>query len=448
MKRKIFISVALLLGLTEAASAYSIEEGYDGYAIAPGQDTPAEGSMTLEDCLDYAREHAHINIINRLEVEKAETDKRLAVSDMMPYISLSGDGNLSFGRNIDPETNTYDNKKTLSTGFGLRMSLPVFDGLVRINNYKASKAAKQRTAKKGEADSEELSIEIVRAFYNVSYCRAMVEQMREQLRRDSTDLAATERGEELGTRSGADVAELKAIVAADEYELSNQSNLLKKAYLTLRGKMGMPLTDSPLDLVESDDDPEISVSKDVHPRVAEAELALKESRYNLRAAKGAYSPSLSLGAGISTSYFKMMGSGIMAPGFSKQWHDNMGQYISVSLNIPLFTGLSTFNRVRKARIEVEESRTRLEQTRYDLKREQEEARLDLKNATEELRSAHKRLDAEEVAYNAVRRRYELGSASAIDLYTSSVKLATAKANLEGKRIQQIVNRIILKWIQR
>ena len=96
----------------------------------------AAAQMSLNDCLVYARDHAHGNILGSLEVERANIDKRLAAADLMPHVGLSSSGNISFGRNIDPETNTYDNKKTLSTGFGLQMSLPLFDGLVSINNLK------------------------------------------------------------------------------------------------------------------------------------------------------------------------------------------------------------------------------------------------------------------------------------------------------------------------
>ena len=81
------------------------------------QPVKAKTAMTLRDCLLYAREHAHANRINRLETEAASADKRLAASDLMPYIGLGSSGSLSFGRNIDPETNTYDNNKTLSTSF-------------------------------------------------------------------------------------------------------------------------------------------------------------------------------------------------------------------------------------------------------------------------------------------------------------------------------------------
>lgn len=100
--------------------------------------------MTLNDCLVYARDHALRNLVNGIEVRQAAMDTRLAASDLMPSVGLSSSGSLSFGRNIDPETNTYDNRKTLYTGFGLSMSLPLFDGLVSVNNLKAAKAGRLR----------------------------------------------------------------------------------------------------------------------------------------------------------------------------------------------------------------------------------------------------------------------------------------------------------------
>ncbi len=405
----------------------------------------ASAQMSLNDCLVYARDHAHKNIINRYEVEKARMDKRLAAADMMPYVSLSSSGTVSFGRNIDPETNTYDNKKTLSTGFGLNMSLPVFDGLVNVNTLKAARVAHLRKMKAAQAEEDQVSLAVIRAFYNVSYCKAMVGQMERQLERDSTDLRATERGEKLGTKSGADVAELRALVAADEYELSNQRNLLAKAYMTLRGEMGMEMNGEPLELTEALGDSLPADFNAVHPRIAEAEMEVKESEYGLRAAKGAFSPRISLSAGVSTSYYKMIGADVIAPDFGRQWHDNMGQYVGFSVSIPIFTGLSNINRVKRAKIELMESRTRLDQTRYEIEKETAEAALDLKAATDELEAAGKRLAAEELAFKAVRRKFELGSASAIELYTSSAKLATARANLEGKRIQKIISKIILGY---
>lgn len=400
--------------------------------------------MSLNDCLVYAREHAHRNVINRIEVKQGAVQSRLAAADLMPTLSLSSNGNISFGRNIDPETNTYDNRKTLYSGFGLQMSLPLFDGLVSVNNLKSARAAKLRKAEAARLEEDNISLEVIRAFYNVSYCKAMVKQMEDQLERDLTNLQATERGVKLGTKSGADVAEIKAIVASDEYELTNQKSLLSKAYLLLKSNMGMEPDSNELELTEEVYEGEADPGFE-HPRIAEARQGLKECRYNLRAAKGAFSPRISLNAGVSTSYYKIFGSGYINRDFSQQWHDNMGQYIGFSVSLPVFTGLSRINRVKKASLEMSRQESLVDEARYEVEREKAEAALDLRTATEELTAARARVEAEETAYKAIQRKFELGSASAIDLYTSGTKLATARANFEGKRIQKIINRILLGY---
>ncbi|MDE5795317.1 MAG: TolC family protein [Muribaculaceae bacterium] len=406
-----------------------------------------EKPMTLNDCLIYARSHAHSNRINRLETDMAKANKRICASDLMPYIGFGSNGSLSFGRNIDPETNTYDNKKTLGTGFGLEMSLPLFDGLVRINNLKALKAAEIRKKKAQLVEEDRVSLEVIKSFYNISYCTSMVEQMQRQLRRDSTDLEATRHSHKLGAKSGADVAELEAIVAADQYELVNQQNLLKKAHLSLRTAMGMPQSDTYFNIdVDLNYLPFSDVTR-ILPEIEEADMAVKEDAMYLRAAKGGYSPKISFGAGISTSYYRMIGVKTDFPSFPRQFSDNMGEYFSLSFSLPIFDGLANANRVKKASIQLNESKIRQEQIQYQINQSAEEARLDHEAALEELTAASRRLEAEQIAYKAMRKKYELGAVSALDLYTSSSKLAQAEANLTGKRIQKAISEITLRYYQ-
>ena len=397
--------------------------------------------MTLDDCLLYALQHSHRNLTARLETQRASTEVRITASSMMPQLGVYGNGNISFGRNIDPATNTYDNKQTLSTGFGVQLSLPVFDGLVRFNNLRASRVGKLRAVSRERLEQDEVSMEVIREFYQVAYCKTMVNVMAEQLRRDSTDLRATRRGYELGEKSGADVAELEALVAADEFELLNQRNLLSKAELSLRGAMGMPLEGDSLILIETPMEYSAATpaTTSLHPRLEEAALAVKGSRYELLAAKGEYFPSISLSGGLSTSYYKMLNTTAAYPSFARQMRDNMGEYLGLSVSLPLFNGLSTTNRVKHARILLKENQLRLEQTQYELEQETLDARLDYESACEESRSAQRRVEAEETAFKATRRKYELGDASAIDLYTAAGKLAAARGAAEGKRIQKIIS---------
>ncbi|MBO5157847.1 MAG: TolC family protein [Prevotella sp.] len=199
--------------------------------------------MSLNDCLVYARDHAFANRSNRLAVEQTKMDKRIQAASMLPSIGFSTGGDLSFGRGVDPETNTYDTKKTFNNGYSLSMQLPLFDGLVSLNNYRAARMAELIQGKSAENEADKISLAVIKAYYNIMYYSALVEQMESQLASDRHNLAVTERQEQLGTKSGADVDEMKAMVASDEYELLNQQNLRRKAMIELKAQMGMPVNE-------------------------------------------------------------------------------------------------------------------------------------------------------------------------------------------------------------
>lgn len=415
--------------------------------------------MSLNDCLVYARDHAFANRSNRLAVEQTKMDKRIQAASMLPSIGFSTGGDLSFGRGVDPETNTYDTKKTFNNGYSLSMQLPLFDGLVSLNNYRAARMAELIQGKSAENEADQISLAVIKAYYNIMYYSALVEQMESQLASDRHNLTVTERQEQLGTKSGADVDEMKAMVASDEYELLNQQNLRRKAIIELKAQMGMPMTETikcgmwsvdcgvdTLSTKHSTLNTENSTLS-LHPRIMQAEYELRRSRYQLRAARGNFMLRISLSGGISTSYYKVLDSDYKAPSFSTQWHNNMGQYIGFSLSMPLFDGLANVNRLKRAKLNYRQQQVELDKTRYEIEREMNEALLDVNAAESEWHAAEARVEAEKQSNRAMQRKYELGGVSALDLYTSNSKLATARATLVGKRIQTIINKIIYEYYQ-
>lgn len=410
--------------------------------------------MSLTDCLAYAREHAFANKSNRLAVEQTRMDKHIQASAMMPSVGLYTSGNVSFGRSVDPETNTYDTKNTFSNGYSLTMSLPVFDGLVSINNYRAARMAELSQKKSAENEADQISLAVIRSFYNIIYYAALETQMEKQLESDRHNLAVTERQEKLGVKSRGDIDDMRAIVAGDEYELLNQQNLRRKAMLELKAQMGMPVDE---EIAVKDGTPDDGLTQEtssssafmsafnVHPRIMQAEHELQRSRYQVRAAYGNFMPSISLSGGVSTSYYKMLGSDYKAPSFSSQWHNNMGQYVGFSLSLPLFNGLANIKRLKRAKLNYSQRQVELDKTRYEIERTLSEARLDVDAAESEWHAAQTRAEAEEVSNRAIQRKYELGGVSPMDLYTSNSKLASARAALVGKHIQLVINRMVYSY---
>ncbi len=402
--------------------------------------------MTLQECLVYARDHSSVNLQNRYSYEQQRIALQNSALQFLPYISASANANLSFGRGIDPETNTYGTKQNLGTSFGLSMSMPLFDGLVNINNYKMNKSYVRTSQTTAQMRADEVSLAVIRAFYNVVYCKELVRQVQLALEVAQENLRQTRRQEQMGLKSRADVDEMSATVADNEYQLVNQQNLLDIARLDLKAAMSWPVEreieiDGRLQSVSEENTYSCDINLMELPAAKIAGEKLHQRKLAVRIARGNFIPGISLSAGMSTSYYKTLNMHYAAAPFHRQFRDNIGKSISTGISIPLFGRLSKYNSLKNSKLSYKIEQAAYDETMRNLTTEMMKLVMNLEGARKEYLSSISRLTAVESAHAANQRKYELGKISALELSTSSSRLAQARATLTGKQIQLLIQKM-------
>ena len=83
---------------------------------------------TMERCVGYAVEHGIDLHRQRVETEQSHYDVRMARLELLPTIAAETTGQYSWGRNIDPETNTYNTITTFNNYYNVGAVLNLFDG--------------------------------------------------------------------------------------------------------------------------------------------------------------------------------------------------------------------------------------------------------------------------------------------------------------------------------
>ena len=402
--------------------------------------------MTLQECLVYARDHSSVNLQNRYSYEQQRIALQNSAMQFLPYISASANANISFGRGIDPETNTYGTKQNLGTSFGLSMSLPLFDGLVNINNYRMNKSYVRTSQTTAQMRADEVSLAVIRAFYNVVYCEELVRQVGLSLEVALENLRQTRRQEQMGLKSRADVDEMSATVADNEYQLVNQQNLLDIARLDLKAAMSWPVEreieiDGRLQSVSEENTYSCDIDLMELPAAKIAGEKLHQRKLAVRIARGNFIPGISLSAGMSTSYYKTLNMHYDAAPFHRQFKDNIGKSISTGISIPLFGRLSKYNSLKNSKLSYKIEQAAYDETMRNLTTEMMKLVMNLEGARKEYLSSISRLTAVESAHAANQRKYELGKISALELSTSSSRLAQARATLTGKQIQLLIQKM-------
>ncbi len=408
-----------------------------------------EKKWTLDECMKFAVENSPKvkKQIHASDTYKAE--QLSAFGEFLPKLTTEVGAQFSYGRSIDPETNIYGNTSTFNNGYSAYASMPIFNGGRLVNQWKLSKVNRLLGKQNIRQAEDELAINTMQAYIDVVFYQGTSKLAAEKLEESSRLLYKTRRMEELGLKGKADVAQVEAQVATDDYEYTHQQNLYNTALLTLKEFMNYDAA-LPLELDTTITAGEIAIqpesaeaiymfAADNNPIAQQAELTLKNNKLQHLIAKGRLFPSISLSAGVSTRYFENLSSGAAAPAaFKNQFKNNRGEYISLNVSIPLFDGFSNRTAIRRARNNMRIAAEQQTETLRQLQITIEKAVADRDGYLKEMIQMQKQVTANQLAYQLTLRKFEEGLMSPLDLQTSANQLIQSKVNLLQKRLLYVV----------
>ena len=314
--------------------------------------TSSAQTWTMQQCMQYAVEHNHEVKQAALELDNYKAQKTKAVGSFLPAVDAGIGAQYNFGRAIDPETNGYTDVSTFYNGYQLSASLPVFDGFSRLHALRAAKASELMGRASLRQHQDQTALNVLQAYANVVYYEGLVKMAEEKVQETALLLKQTRLLEEVGRKSAADVAQVESQQAEADYELTRQQNLYASALLELKKTMAMP--DSMEFRVESGKIKNSSFLtlnsslSTVHSELQVARHHMQASKHEWHQARASLFPSLSLSAGLNTTYYKTLHSETAAS-FANQFKNNMGEYVGATLSIPLFNRLQTVTNIRKAK---------------------------------------------------------------------------------------------------
>ena len=394
---------------------------------------------TMERCMQYAVEHNHEVRLQALALDDRHALRLQAVGAFLPQVEASTSGQYNFGRAIDPETNTYTDVSTFYNGYGLSASLPVFDGMRRLHELRMARADVLMGRSGLQAERDRVALAVMQSYADVLYYQGTVEMTERKQAQSRLMLRQTEVMFEVGTKGLPDMAQMRAQLAADDLELTRQQNLLSQAMLRLRQEMALDTASVALRLaplgqalppVSSDASQSVDVCL---PELMQARYAVESARHAYRAARSQLFPSLGVGAGISTTYYKTLHAAGASP-FPAQLRHNAGEYVYASLSVPLFGRLHALTQIRRQRNAVLMAQERLTQKEQEMRRLLAEADMEREGCRRETLQAEARVEADSLALSLASRQYELGACSPLDVSASASQLWQSRAQLLRSRL--------------
>lgn len=409
----------------------------------------------LDSCMAYAVEHATDVKREIVNARQRKQDYQKAVTDFLPSVAGGVQGQYAWGRNIDPETNTYNHVTTFNNYYQLYASLNVFDCFATINAFKQAKLARAYSTTAMQKVRDDKAIDVMQKFVDAAYAEASIQLASDKLAESKRLLGKMQRLYELGEKGRPDVVQMESQVAEDEYNLTHQKHVAQQCLLTLKSAMNFPVEEE-LRLVTNGK--QVNESFPINhetvyqnflnasPDVKSAEYEVEKARYDYKIAKGRLLPSLSLSGGISTNFYRNLSQGGQYEGFASQFRNNRGEYLALTLSIPIYDNVA-WHSVKKARNDWQLAQVNLEETKRKLHDHIAQAVMDAEGYAKELYQMNKKVASDSLAYYMSSRKFEEGMLSTFDLHTAAQTLLESRIKQLQMQMLFVIKQRLVDYYQ-
>ncbi len=453
----------------------------------PSLETKTE-QFTLQTAINYAIDN---NLtLKEIKLSRSLDDDILLQSrlNILPNLNGTLDRYNTYGRTINPSTNTYFNNSTSYDQGILNSSVVLFGGFQKINIIKQNKYQILSDQSNYEKNKNDLIINVVTNYIAILSYKDLIVSSEDKLKVSQQTLDFDKKKMEAGTITESDYLNDKTTYDQDDATLTTYQNSLDIAKTTLAGYMNLDPS-KPLDIFRPDS---IDVSRlksdynemDVYQKAIENLPDLKTAEYTalvekkaLAIAKGGLYPNLVLAGSYGTSYSPSItqtnftgtytsqytNSFIKAGGqsdslftlfpnsatsaipFLKQLKNNIQKSISLTLTIPIFNGWQQHLAVKKAEYQYNKALLDKEITKANLYKTIVQAIIDLKAAEKTYYASKSAAESSKKAFFYSQIRYKVGLLNSLDFNLSGSKYAIAEATAIQNRYNYLFKAKIIDF---
>ena len=413
-------------------------------SITATAQTGEGGTWTLGDCLDYAIRN-NISLqkqqLNRLS---AGEDVRQAEKALLPTLSANTSQMMGWRPWINDQTSTVANgtvtnkiSKTYYNGsYGVNANWTVWNGNKNHNTVKLNKLAEQKAQKDSASTTLKLKEQIASLYVQILYLTEAVGVNRQSL---ETCVKNEERGKtmlEVGKMSKADLAQLTAQRAQDEYNIVSAQSQIATAKKELKQLLELTNVERfeifiPEDIAEANDQKalaSIPALTDIYqsaiatrPEIASAQLAIKSSDVSLAIAKAGKMPTIGINGSLGTS-----SSSMSDRTWGQQVKTNFDAGLGLSLSVPIFDGRQTKTAVNKAILQRRQAELDLQDSEKLLWSTIEGYWIDATTNQQKFRAAQASVESQQASYDLLSEQFSLGLKNIVELMTGKTNLLNAQ----------------------
>jgi outer membrane protein len=417
-----------------------------------GFNIQAQTNLTFEKCLEIAFKN-NLNIKNaEISEEIANYQHKGTIAKLLPTVSGSFSNNYSWGRGIDPSTNTFVNQEFKSYSGGLNSGINLFSGFQNINSIKLAKQELESNKTTIQKIKNEIIIEIATKYTNIIYLKEIIKSNEQQITSTQKQLELNQSKFELGYIPESDIFKIKSQLANEQLTLINNINQLSINELDLKQLINLPYTakitlepikDKLFSKLNMDKNDESSINKalEQNPAYQLTLINQKKSKINLALSRAVLYPSLNASFGINSAY----SNNNTFFNFNEQINNNLAYGLSFSLSIPIFSQLQNRFKVKENKLNYQKTLIDTDIEKNRLSKVVIQAVNDANASYSKYESSLSALEFSQKSYEADFLKLELGKISTNEFINTKNIYINNQAELIRSKYELMFNQALVKF---
>jgi outer membrane protein len=412
-------------------------------------------TLTLEKVIKIAIENAVATVQAKNNYELTGAQLLQAYGQFLPSLTISATYTpLNSNQRINPTTLPGGQvifplfgQQTTSIGFSLNSSLNLFNGLAdqaALQNAIHAKEGAGYTLKRAKQD---IAFSVAQAYLQILLNQELLSIAQENLKASQERLRQLQEQTRLGARAIADLYQQEAQKAADELAVIRAENTLRNSKLALirqarldpakEYKFEIPPIDTALLGAEYQDEAKlIAAAQEQRADLKAAQENLMAASWSIAQARSTFMPALNLNFALFTNGFNIFNQSIdgntipnpVLPTVAEQLNKQISFNIGLQLSWTIFDRFTTNLRAEQSLINYRNQELQYEDLKIRVVAEVRQALGDYQAALKQLESTSKGLLSAKQAYETIQKRYEVGSATFVEVAAAQAALVRAQSD--------------------
>lgn len=416
---------------------------------------------TLRDCIEYA-------LANNISLKKTKLQEYSAIEDikqsqaeLLPSLSFSTSQNGTYRPWPEEGKATVDNgyvqssvdKVYYSGSYCVSGNWTVWNGGRNTKTIKLNKLTAEQARLDSAETANSIQEQIAQLYVQILYSNDAINVCKESL---ETSRKNEERGKEMfdvGKISKADLAQLTAQRAQDEYNIVEAESNMRNYKRQLKQVLQIA-DDKEFDIVIPETTDEMALIKipalndvyastlTIRPEIKNAKLGIESSELSIKIAKAQRLPTIGLNAGVSTNTTSMSDNA-----WGTQLKNNVNVGAGFTVSIPLFDNRASKTAVNKAKIQKENYLLELQDKQTTLYSTVENYWLQAVTNQNKFKAAKVSTESARASYELLSEQFAQGLKNIVELMTGKNNLLTAQQNELQSKYLAILNIDMLRFYE-